>query len=145
MNKSKAMKALESKIAAAKVDAQALQTDDKATAEQINAKAAELRALQAKIEAQKVLDDGKEFDEAGEEIKDTAPVNKPIYAEPASHKGPFNSFGEQLIAVMNSSKPGVSVDKRLLELRNASGANESVPSEGGFLVQKDFADRKSVV
>jgi len=41
---------------------------------------------------------------------------------------------------VRSSRPGAQIDPRLLEVQNAaSGANESVPSEGGFLVQQDFA------
>jgi HK97 family phage major capsid protein len=47
----------------------------------------------------------------------------------------FNSLGEQLAAVMKASSPGGHADPRLF---NATGLNESVPSEGGFLVQTDF-------
>ena len=55
----------------------------------------------------------------------------------------FESFGEQLLAIRNAGAQGAIPDKRLLhvnaaELR-ATGAGESVPSEGGFLVQKDFS------
>jgi HK97 family phage major capsid protein len=51
---------------------------------------------------------------------------------------PFKSFGEQLVAVRNFfSNRGQ--DPRLFEVRAATGLNEAVPSEGGFLVQTDFA------
>lgn len=50
---------------------------------------------------------------------------------------PFSSFAEQLLAVHAASLPGAMPDPRLRAA--ASGANETVPSEGGFLVQKDFA------
>ena len=51
---------------------------------------------------------------------------------------PFNSLGEQLMAVVNSTRTG-KLDNRLLEVRNAAtGASEGVPSDGGFLVQSDF-------
>lgn len=53
----------------------------------------------------------------------------------------FENFGEQLAAVaaaaMNRSS-GVPPDTRL-QWQAATGANEAVPSEGGFLVQTDFA------
>jgi len=51
----------------------------------------------------------------------------------------FNSLGEQLTAVIQAGRPGGRVDPRLLNA--ASGMNETVPSEGGFLIQTDFATR----
>jgi HK97 family phage major capsid protein len=57
-------------------------------------------------------------------------------------KKPFRSLGEQLMAVARAYGPDHHVDKRLLrvneEQRAASGLNEATPSDGGFLVQKDF-------
>lgn len=50
----------------------------------------------------------------------------------------FRSLGEQLIAVMNAATPGGTRDRRLDELRAASGMNESVDSQGGDLIQSDF-------
>lgn len=52
---------------------------------------------------------------------------------------PFATFGEYLRAVIASSTPGCVIDKRLNALRAASGANEGVGSQGGFLVQTDQA------
>ena len=139
MYQSKAMKALISSLAALQVTAQALQAKPDATATEITAKTEEIKAVKAKMKAQEALDEGKEFDEAGDEVKDTKPVNPPLYAEPKNHKGPFKNFGEQMLAIVLSSRPGATVDNRLLEVQNASGANESIPSEGGFLVQQDFS------
>lgn len=51
----------------------------------------------------------------------------------------FKSFGEQLMAVAAAARAGVRPDSRLVEFRAATGLNEAIPSEGGFLVQKDFA------
>jgi HK97 family phage major capsid protein len=52
---------------------------------------------------------------------------------------PFASLGEQLFAVMQSARAGAVTHKGLLEIQAAAqGLNESVPSEGGFLVQQDF-------
>ena len=50
----------------------------------------------------------------------------------------FESFGEFLTAVRKAGSPGGSVDKRL-STRAASGMNEAVPSDGGFLVQQDMS------
>jgi HK97 family phage major capsid protein len=50
---------------------------------------------------------------------------------------PFKSFGEQLLAVHNAAKNHV-VDERLNIVATIQGQNESVPSDGGFLVQRDF-------
>lgn len=56
---------------------------------------------------------------------------------PGSDERRFASFGEQLMAVYRSAAPGNRVDERLSN-RAASGLNETNPSDGGFLVQKDF-------
>jgi HK97 family phage major capsid protein len=49
----------------------------------------------------------------------------------------FKSLGEQLVAVTNAERSmGRNVDSRLYA---ASGASEGMPSDGGFLVQQDFA------
>lgn len=52
----------------------------------------------------------------------------------------FTSFGQQLMAVRNADIPGGQVDPRL---RNAvsTGLGETVPSDGGYLVQTDFSTK----
>lgn len=138
--KSKAMMALLANLNSLQNEAQALNSKVDATETEITAKMTEIKTILAKIETQKVLDEGKEFDTEGNEVKDMTPVNKIIPAEPNSHKKPFNTFGEQLMAIINSSRPGAQIDNRLLVIQNApNGANEGVPSDGGFLVQQDFA------
>jgi HK97 family phage major capsid protein len=47
----------------------------------------------------------------------------------------FASFGHQLQAVANAARPGGRVDRRLMA--GPTGLNESVGSDGGFLVQTD--------
>jgi len=60
--------------------------------------------------------------------------------ETGKPKNMFSSFGEQLLAVRAASLPNGSVDRRLLPTsRAATGSNEAVGADGGFLVQKDFA------
>jgi HK97 family phage major capsid protein len=52
-------------------------------------------------------------------------------------KDRFQSFGHQLSAVMQASRPGGHIDPRLF--RAATGLSEGVSSDGGFLVQQDFS------
>jgi phage major capsid protein, HK97 family len=53
-------------------------------------------------------------------------------------KDRFSSFGEQLATVMHAGIPGGRIDPRLFNA--ASGLSETVPSDGGFLVQQDFTN-----
>ena len=62
-------------------------------------------------------------------------------------RGPFVSLGEQLAAIRHSAISRRSahdrLDPRLAEIqrRAAAGASESVPADGGFLLQSDLASR----
>lgn len=58
-------------------------------------------------------------------------------APPVDKKDKFNSLGQQMVAVVNAGRPGGSIDPRLFNAA-ASGLNETVQSDGGFLVQQDF-------
>lgn len=53
--------------------------------------------------------------------------------------GPFRSLGEQLMAVARSSGRTATIDQRLLQVKAPTGLGELIPSDGGFLVQQDFA------
>ena len=76
-----------------------------------------------------------------------APVSAPASApRPTGQRvetrepGRFGGFGEQLCAIMRAGMPGGTVDPRLHAIRAAAtGLGESVPADGGFLVQQDFA------
>lgn len=68
---------------------------------------------------------------------DTLPRNSQTVAPKRDKKDHFNSFGEQMAAVMRAGIPGGNVDPRLFNA--ASGLNETTPSDGGFLVQTDFS------
>jgi HK97 family phage major capsid protein len=56
---------------------------------------------------------------------------------------PFASFAEQLLAVRAAAETPLNVDPRLYRLNEvfaaATGASETIPSDGGFLVQQDFS------
>jgi HK97 family phage major capsid protein len=67
----------------------------------------------------------------------TVPTNKKIETARADNKDRFSSLGQQMVAVVQAGRPGGHVDPRLYNAA-ASGLNETVPSEGGFLVQQDF-------
>ena len=75
--------------------------------------------------------------------KSPEPLTKPIpqSTQPDERKKDrFASFGEQMMAVVRAGRPGGSTDPRLFNVRAAgSGLSESVPSDGGFLVQQDFS------
>ena len=95
------------------------------------------------------------FDEMEKEIRKmkmelpaNSPLSRPLSQLPSydgkgsrtSTGGPFKSFGEQMAAVMRAGLPGGETDQRLYDIRAASGLSESVPSDGGFLVQQDFSN-----
>jgi len=67
----------------------------------------------------------------------TVPKDVKIETVDTSTKDKFNSFGEQMMSVMRAGLPGGNIDPRLYNTR-ATGLGESVPSDGGFLVQQDY-------
>lgn len=73
------------------------------------------------------------------------PANRPLTQpgpDGGSSSGPkvFGSFGEQLSSVVRAGLPGGQVDQRLFQVRAATGMGETVPSDGGFLVQTDYSN-----
>ena len=59
--------------------------------------------------------------------------------KPEENRDKFVSFGDQMQAVMRAGIPQGQIDPRLYKVRAATGLSESVPSDGGFLVQQDFS------
>jgi len=68
----------------------------------------------------------------------TVEKKRPAMSVTQKDKEKFGSLGEQFSAIMNAGRPGGHVDPRLYNA--ASGLNETVPSDGGFLVQQDFSN-----
>jgi len=69
-----------------------------------------------------------------------APLTQPgLSLGRQSASGPFDSFGDLLRSVAQAGMPGGKIDERLYQTRAATGLGETVPSDGGFLVQTDFA------
>lgn len=59
---------------------------------------------------------------------------------PSRDQDRFRSFGEQMLAVLRAGLPDNRIVDPRLRVRNAaSGLHEGLGSEGGFLVQQDFA------
>jgi len=81
-------------------------------------------------------------DEAAKSGTETGVRTVPA-APKTGEKGPFKSFGEQLLAIAQVSMSGDVTgrgDNRLkYGMIKAAGANETIASEGGFLVQEDFS------
>lgn len=112
------------------------------------AEAARVSEIMAIGQKHGCLDTAIQFINEGKSIDDmrTEVLNK-ISSGPGNVTGPtvgsddkpFRNFGEQLMAVRNAAIKPNAVDKRLYQIQNAAlGANEAVPSDGGFLVQQDF-------
>lgn len=72
----------------------------------------------------------------GERAERPAPEQRGKKADDPEKR--FESFGEFLTAVRKAGSPGGGLDPRL-STRAASGMNEAVPSDGGFLVQQDLS------
>lgn len=63
---------------------------------------------------------------------------RPALSIQVMDKEKFKTIGEQMFAVMKAGMPGGHADPRLFNA--ATGLGESVPSDGGFLVQQDFSN-----
>lgn len=96
-------------------------TEAKALREQV----AELEAFKTRIEAEPALN------KAGVVVTHDETDKKAAQ--------PWASLGEQLKAIEIAARYPHMVDDRIKAQKAILGANETVPSEGGFLVQKDFA------
>jgi len=56
-------------------------------------------------------------------------------------KDTFLSLGENLVAIMRAGIPGGAIDPRLRNIQAAAtGLGETIPSDGGFLLQPDYAN-----
>jgi len=75
--------------------------------------------------------------------------NRKVVADPNDRikveaKPIYNSLGEQLLDVAKAAQPGYSKEtrdatERLQKVVAATGSSESIPSDGGFLVQQEFS------
>ncbi|MEW5952640.1 MAG: phage major capsid protein [Bacillota bacterium] len=125
----KAKLAEQEALVKAAIEANRAMTDDEQT--KFNALQAEIDGLEKSIEAAAKLEK--------QQAKMNTPANQPIYAQPKKpeEQSKFATLGEQLMAAVEAARPGGSLDPRLMR-GAASGLSESVPSDGGFLVEQDF-------
>lgn len=86
-----------------------------------------------------------EIDQEIDNLRMELPANSPLslVGPGGGHRttgsdGPFRNVGEQLQAIRAAGIPGGQTDPRLFQAA-ATGLNETVPSEGGFLLQQDFS------
>ena len=93
----------------------------------------DVRKLQADIKNEEELRGIEDQINNPQNKRQSAPNADPA---PGGEEKRFASLGEQLIAVARADT-GRGIDKRLIESR-ASGLNEAIPSEGGFLIQQEF-------
>lgn len=118
---------------------------DKASTEARDLTEAEGAEFQQNLDAMKSIEQSLEREEKVLEFeRNLSPVDDPneqaaAAAGAPSAKSGFKSFGEFLVSVVRAGRTdGRSIDPRLIQAV-ASGTSESVPSDGGFLVQKDFS------
>jgi HK97 family phage major capsid protein len=96
----------------------------------------DLRKIVASMERQERIQNALEKPEAP--LSQPGPRSQPPLQQ--RDRDRFSSFGEQLAAVMRAGMPSRHMDPRLLQAAAGSGLSESVPSDGGFLVQQDFSN-----
>lgn len=130
-------------LAAAEKENRDLNETEAARFEAIKEERASLEQRIARVEEQMDAErelgarEGRDVDGEADEAERAAA------AQHADKKGKFESFGHYLQAVHRAAQEGGRVDERLFgpgQLKAAaSGANVTFPSEGGFLVQQDFA------
>ncbi len=118
---SKEMRELLAKLAALEAEAQTLLSDDKVTADTVRAKTDEIKVLKAKIEAQKLIDEGREFDPNGTEIIGTAAKEqreKRDETKAAYKKAFLNALRRratnQDFEILNALNPGTPADGGLI-------------------------------
>jgi len=103
----------------------------------------ELIAMEARIKGVHdhlaALEHGAANDPIKPDLDGGSRQNADRYMANLDAKDRFPSFGDQLLAIRSAATSG-HIDARLNSIHRAvSGASEGVPSEGGFLVQPDFA------
>lgn len=97
----------------------------------------EMKALLEQVAAQAATEAVKKYAEAEPQVKAGYDVVEDE-ADRALKGNPFENAGEFFTAVKNAAILPSQIDKRLLPLK-ATGLNEAIPSEGGFLVTPDIA------
>lgn len=118
---SKELRQLLANLSVMQKEANELMNKDGVTADELTAKLGEIKALQAKIDVQKALDDGKEFDENGVELTGHAAkqVKEKKQETQDAYKGAFmNALRRRAtdkdFEVLNQLNPGTDADGGLI-------------------------------
>lgn len=118
---SRELRQLLANLSALQKEANSLMNKEGVTADELTAKLGEIKALQAKIDVQKALDDGKEFDENGVELTGHAAkqVKEKKQEAQDAYKGAFmNALRHRATdadyQVINSLNPGTDEDGGLI-------------------------------
>lgn len=82
-------------------------------------------------------DDSEESDDDDREEREERRERRSGRETERRNRSKWGSFGEFLLAVMHAEDPSTRRDPRLVKVRAATGMNETVPAEGGFLVEKE--------
>ena len=124
--------------AKAQTESRDLAPEELAVKNQLLDKVAALQDTVVTLERQEALHRRLSEPQDGDSRKAARTVTPDIkVGEDRATRERFVSLGEQLGAVMNASIPGRSTDPRLYNA--ATGLGETIPSDGGFLVQTDFS------
>lgn len=124
---------------AADIDAQAtadnrdLKSDEVLLKNEILDTVEELNSIVVTLQRQASISEKFEKPEPTKTVQSRIPANTVTVKD----KEKFGSLGEFLVATIRAGAPGGQVDPRLHNA--ATGMSEVVPSDGGFLVQSDFA------
>lgn len=129
---------------AADIDAQCVNENREPTSAELTLKNEILDTVQEYRDIVKTMERQDRMKDSLENPDDALTVSKDakIEVDGNREKDRFGSLGEQMAAVYRAGlvgkAPGGSVDPRLFNV--ATGLGETVPSDGGFLVQTDFTD-----
>lgn len=123
----------------ADIDAKAISENRDLIGSEISLKNEMLDTVDDLTKTVKVLDRQNRTRELLESPEPPVTVNR-NQTESVSQKDKFGTLGEQLSSVIIAGRPGGRIDPRLFNAA-ASGLNETVGSDGGFLLQQDFSNR----
>ena len=122
MKMSRELRQLLADLSAKSVLAQAIINKEGATKEEISASTSEINVLKSKIEAQKAIDEGRNFDSSGVEVAELA--LKPLEKKVSNHQKAFIN-----VLLRRETREDI-------EILNA--LTESTPADGGLLVPSDI-------
>lgn len=129
------IKTLMDKLAA--MDTKATQENRDLTDAELNVKAEIMETVEEYQKIVVTMERQQRIRDSLESPEEPATLQKKGVITTQQKKDMFGSFGEQMAAVVAAGSPGGMVDPRL-RIQAATGLGESVPSDGGFLVQQDF-------